>query len=96
MSTSVAPPKFQVGQKVMVVDEPYMECPLIWISSMSAFCGMEATITRADYMGCGIYRYLIDLDRGLYNWCENCFVDLPPEIDDNAWQSIVSGGFADG
>ena len=35
----------KAGDKVFVVDEPYKECPFVWIPLMSEMCGKEVTIS---------------------------------------------------
>lgn len=70
--------EFCVGDKVMVVDEPYMDCPFTWVSDMTRMCGQIVTITAKE-RGKGTYYYNI-AECG-YNWCGNCFVPLEPEED---------------
>lgn len=72
-------PKFNVGDIVRVVDEPYDDCPFLWVPSMTEYCGKEVTIASVGDSGEDLYR--IEEDDGYCAWCENCFVPVSIEPD---------------
>lgn len=72
-------PKFNVGDIVRVVDEPYNDCPFLWVSEMTEYCGREVTIAFVDFNGRDLYR--IEEDYECCAWCENCFVPVSIEPD---------------
>ena len=41
--------EFFVGDKVRVVDTPYMDCPFTWIDDMTNMCGK--VVTRRRFAG---------------------------------------------
>lgn len=71
-------PKYQVGDRVRVVDTPYFDCKFGWDDddsiSMTSFCGMEATIMSIEHYKYHVADgYEIDIDDGRYTWCDGCF-----------------------
>lgn len=86
--------EFFVGDKVMVVSKPYLECPFTWVDEMTDMCGKIVTITDKQE-GRTTYAYNISGDP--WNWCGNCFVPLepeeePPEINDDSFLSVIRMG----
>lgn len=76
--------KFQVGDKVIVVDEPFYSCPFDWADEMDEFCGNEVTIDGFQYFPwCDALGYFIDEDNGNFTWCENCFAVPIPDIEES-------------
>ena len=74
-------PDFQVGDKVFVVDEPYKECPFVWVPLMSEMCGKEVTIASVQWApDRNIYAYRIDEDSRSCAWCINCFREAEADI----------------
>lgn len=68
-------PRYQKGDIVRVVDEPYDDCPFEWIGEMDDYCGQTATITSATWNEwAGAWGYAIDIDEYCCTWCENCFI----------------------
>ena len=64
--------KYNVGDKVLVVDQP-VECVFEWVEDMDQYCGAEATII--EYKWSEVFKdhlYRLDVDDGVYAWCENC------------------------
>lgn len=77
-------PKYQAGDVVKIVDDPYYDCEFGWDGGMDRYCGIETTITNAewrDWDGC--YAYYIDADGGHYAWCEGCFEYPEPDIGES-------------
>lgn len=65
-------PRFQVGDNVRVVDEPYENCPFCWIDEMTLFCGKEVQIEHRTWIERdNIYAYWIK--GSSCSWCANCF-----------------------
>lgn len=86
--------EFSVGDKVMVVREPYMDCPFTWVPDMTKMCGKIVTITNKQESD---RTYLYNIADSVWNWCGNCFVPLEPEdelpeIDNNSFLSIIHTG----
>lgn len=86
--------EFFVGDKVRVVDTPYIDCPFTWVSQMTRMCGKIVTI-KSKRMRKQTYCYTI---RGYpFNWCGNCFMPLEPEEDlpeigDDSFLSVIKMG----
>lgn len=93
-------PKYQVGDIVQVVVEPYLDCPFTWAPAMSNFCGCTAVITEAPchhWLSDEICGYRIDLDDGQCVWCENCFEPVQEivESQDDVYALMCGGGVID-
>lgn len=89
--------EFFVGDKVMVVSEPYMECPFTWVSEMTDMCGQIVTIIRKRASS---KTYIYNIAGSSWDWCGNCFVSLEPEeelpeIGDDSFLSAIRMGWGD-
>lgn len=84
--------EFQIGDTVVVVDEPYEACPFTWASGMDQFLSRTAIITEKFYSDHrNTFAYNINIDPYGYLWCKNCFVPkLLPEFDVAENEDIVS------
>ena len=65
-------PRFQVGDNVRVVDEPYENCPFHWVDEMTFFCGKEVQIRRVQWIY-GTNSYAYEIEGSSCDWCANCF-----------------------
>ncbi|WP_196033100.1 hypothetical protein [Flavonifractor plautii] len=73
--------EFEVGDIVTIVDEPYFDCPFIWVSPMDEYLGAKTIIVKKDWSEeKGVYRYRIDIDNRNHVWCGNCF-RAEPDFD---------------
>lgn len=90
--------EFFVGDKVRVVDTPYMDCPFTWVDQMTEMCGKVVTITRKEADNSKGTPYYKIHESPQWNWCGNCFVPLEPEEDlpeiedDSFLKAIRMGG----
>lgn len=67
--------EFNVGDVVIVVNEPYKNCPFSWADQMTSMCGATVTIKEKRYVDrYNTYRYRIQEDDGDFAWCGNCFL----------------------
>lgn len=83
-------PIFEIGETVMVVDNPYKNCPFYWTDEMTEYCGKEVHIRDRWYVPSKkIYSYLID--GSPFKWCTNCFV----KIQDSMLEQTESEFFDD-
>lgn len=74
-------PRFNVGDHIRIVDEPYHNCAHGWDKHMSEYCGRDAIITGVWVSDCPENDdYSLDVDDGYFAWCMNCFVQ-EPEVD---------------
>lgn len=86
--------EFSIGDKVMVVSEPYLECPFTWVPAMTKMCGKIVTIKDKQPSS---QTYLYKIAGSQWNWCGNCFVPLEPEeelpeIDDDSFLGAIRMG----
>lgn len=72
-------PRFQVGDNVMVVDEPYKSCPFCWVGDMTLFCGKEVQIRRVRWID-GKNAYAYEIEGSFCDWCANCFTEITDTI----------------
>lgn len=73
--------QFKAGDKVFVVDEPYKECPFVWVPLMSEMCGKEVTISSVQWVPKReMYAYRIEEDSRSCAWCINCFREDEADI----------------
>lgn len=90
--------EFFEGDRVMVVREPYLDCPFDWVDAMTEMCGRVVTISYKRYSDTrGAYCYHIKEDELQLLWCGNCFVPLEPEeelpeIEDDSFLSAIHMG----
>lgn len=71
----------KAGDKVFVVDEPYKECPFVWVPLMSEMCGKEVTISSVQWVPeREMYAYRIEEDSRSCAWCINCFREAEADI----------------
>ncbi len=90
--------EFFVGDRVMVVREPYLDCPFDWVDEMTKMCGRVVTISYKGYSDTReVYCYHIKEDEFRFSWCGNCFVSLEPEeelpeIEDDSFLSAIHMG----
>lgn len=86
----IPPARYQVGDVVQVVDEPYDACPFKWIDDMDEYCGHVAVITRVRWNeALDTWAYYLDISKGMsYQWCENCFADVP-ELEESEEDASV-------
>lgn len=88
--------EFNVGDRVVVVSEPYYDCPFTWVTEMSEMCGKPVTISYKEYSE-RHDTYFYKLLESRWHWCGNCFVGAGteeelPEIEDESFLSIICGG----
>lgn len=77
--------EFCVGEIVKVVDVPYMDCKFSWVRSMNRYCGRDVVIENAEWDKFNrCYRYIIDADNGVHAWCNGCFEQVLPDIEESA------------
>ena len=75
---------FRIGETVRIVDEPYDDCPFLWVEEMSRWCGEEVTIESVEWDEAEeTFRYYITEDDGDFSWCENCFVHEEIELPES-------------
>jgi len=91
--------EFFEGDRVMIVSEPYLDCPFTWVDEMTRMCGKVVTISGKRYNDAyGTYCYEIKEDVNRFCWCSNCFTLLEPEEelpeieDDSFLVAIHMGG----
>lgn len=80
--------KFEVGDRVRVVSDPYLDCPFHWDGGMDKFCGQTCLVTEcwlSSSKRCYAYhiRPTDGIDTG-FIWCENCLepaVEEPDPVD---------------
>lgn len=72
-------PRFQVGDNVRVVDEPYKNCPFYWIDEMTFFYGKEVQIRRVQW-NYEINAYAYEIEGSSCAWCANCFTEIADTI----------------
>lgn len=74
-------PRFKVGDRVRIAEEPFYDCNFGWENGMTNYCGREAIVTGV-YPGTYDHtdEYYLDVDEGYFSWCMNCFI-LEPEVD---------------
>lgn len=73
-------PKFDVGDRVVIVDRPFIDCPFVWVDEMNRLCGKEAIVRHASWdnlRNTHVYK-IVDSE---YAWCENCFIPIAEEQD---------------
>lgn len=90
VSEKVTGSRFQVGDVVHVVAEPYLDCPFNWVSGMTRMCGKEVTISRVLWNG-SLHCYAYNIGGSVFTYCENCFVEAG---QDNEIE-LDGSGFAD-
>lgn len=89
MTVEIPKPRYQKGEIVRVVDEPYEDCPFEWIGAMDDCCGHEARIVDVSWIGrFGAYGYSIDIDECDCIWCENCFV-VEPDLQESEFNPSI-------
>lgn len=86
--------EFFVGDKVMVVSEPYLGCPFTWVPEMTDMCGKIVTIINKRERST---TYSYNIAGSPWSWCGNCFVSLEPEeelpeINDDSFLSAIRRG----
>ena len=66
--------EFEIGDEVVIVDEPYDNCPFGWVGAMDCHCS-EETVILSKTWSCSenTYKYEIEADNGFCWWCGNCF-----------------------
>lgn len=71
--------KFQVGDRVRIIDVPNKYCAAGWNPAMDKYCGKEAVIT-SKYS-----HYKLDIDNGEWYWSSDIIrkVTMPelPDLD---------------
>lgn len=74
---------FEVGDIVVVVEEPYEDCPFSWVAGMTELCGKEvriADVTRDHWLPSSYIGYRIEAVDGTKIstcvWCKDCFYPL--------------------
>ena len=81
--------RFNVGDTVRIVYDPYDDCPFGWVYEMNRYCGMEATIERKHYNDAYCtYAYKVNVDGQKFTWCEDCFI-AGEEIDEQDFLDIL-------
>ena len=76
--------RFEVGDFVRIVKEPYVKCPFGWVREMNEFCGREARITNVFRRATpAADEYYIDIDRQKYVWSFKCFEHTDPDINES-------------
>lgn len=68
--------KFQIGDRVRIVDVPNNHCVAGWHPSMDKYCGKEAVITGK----CSYYK--LDIDNGEWYWSSDIIRKVMPELPD--------------
>lgn len=59
--------EFNVGDRVMVVSEPYRACPFSWVTGMTEMCGKPVTIDSKRYSP-GPNTYVYTVSEATWNW----------------------------
>ena len=74
--------EFEISEEIVIVSEPYENCPFVWVSGMTRHCG-KTTKIMSKYFNerYNAYSYRIEADHGEYLWCGNCFEQITQEFD---------------
>lgn len=79
---------FRVGDEVVVCDVKDMKnCCHGYNHDMDRFAGRVAKVTKAEYFG-----YSIDIDGGMYHWCDNTL--LHPDMENPDFKVKTTDLFA--
>lgn len=86
--------RFNVGDRVRIVDAPVYNGTFGWSEYMDEFLGMETEIVGVCWLShYGAYEYSIKADDQEWAWCEEFFVIDEPDIEevDRPIESLFGG-----